>query len=246
MSKVIAIIQARMGASRLPGKPLKQVLGKYLIEYLVDRLRLSKTLNGICVATTDNPKDQAIVDWCHRHYVSVVRGSEPDVLSRYLQAAYQSHADIIVRITADCPLMDPLIVDKVVNEFLQGDYDYVSNTLERSYPRGMDVEVFSLQALERAAKEAVQPAEREHVTLYIYQHPEFFKIKNVSADVDGSMHRWTVDTSEDFTLIKTLLEAITPLKPQFSCDDLLALSNEHPEWQKINAHVSQKPAIPPG
>lgn len=240
--RVAIIVQARMGASRLPGKPLKQVLGKSLLSYLIERLKQCKTVDRLCIATTTNPQDDVIARAAEKAGVDMVRGSEEDVLARYVQAAQVLKCDLIVRITADCPLMDPALIDQLVTAFKthSSKVDYLSNTLKRTYPRGMDVEVFSHQALKKAAQEALLPEEREHVTLYMYRHPELFYLENFSYPQDHSNYRWTVDTPEDFVLIKHIIEALYPINPHFNLADILQLMQQHRDWALINQHIPQK------
>lgn len=237
--QVSIVVQARMGASRLPGKPLKKVLGKPLLFYLIERLKRCHKVDHIVIATTDQPRDEELADYAKSQRVSVVRGSEENVLSRYGLAAKLFDSDIIIRITADCPLMDPEIIDGMVVEFL--DVDYLSNTLSRTFPRGLDVEIFSKKALEKALKEAKLPFEEEHVTPYFLSHPELFKLANYAYKTDESAKRWTVDTEEDFELIKRMIEALYPKKKDFAFEDMLQLVQEHPEWEDINRHIEQKP-----
>lgn len=241
MSRVVIIIQARMGATRLPGKPLKHVLDKPLLSYLFERLRRTQNSDEIVVATTQHPRDQAIVDLCREEQIPVYRGSEEDVLDRYYQTAKAASADVIVRVTADCPLIDPQIVDEVINYFLTHQVDYASNVLERTYPRGMDVEVFSFAALERAATEADTPDQREHVTPYFYQNPKKFILGGVKGKENHSIFRLTVDTQEDLILISLLIQELYPKKPDFTLNDLLEVLIAHPDWEKINSHIEQKP-----
>lgn len=239
---VVAIIQARMGADRLPGKPLKEVLGKPLLGYQLERLKRARSLNLIVVATTTNPRDQQIVEFCQKESTPFFRGSEEDVLDRYYHAAQKFSADIVVRLTADCPLIDPQLVDDAVSFYIAHypQYDYVANTLERTYPRGMDVEVFSFKSLKEAAEEASYPAEREHVTPFIIGHPERYKQGKLKGKKNESHHRWTVDMPEDFELISLIIKSLWPQKPNFTLDDVLKKFEEHPEWIKINAHIQQK------
>lgn len=234
--RVAVIIQARMGATRLPGKPLKKVLGRPLLSHLIERLRRSQKVDEIVVATTQNPQDLQIVSLCQEEHIPVFRGSEEDVLDRYYQTAKAFSADVVVRITADCPLMDPAIVDEVIDYYLNHQVDYATNTLERTFPRGMDVEVFSFSALERAAKEAVRPEEREHVTPFFYRHPEKFRLGNVAAKENNARYRLTVDTEEDFKLITLLLESLKT----WDLNEILQVLKENPEWEKINSHIQQK------
>lgn len=240
--KTVIIVQARMTSTRLPGKVLKPVLGKTLLEYLVERLRRVNLANGIVIATTTNDTDLPIVDLCRRLDIAVTRGSEHDVLARYYEAAKLHHADVIVRVTSDCPLIDPAVIDQVIGHFSQhaGAVDYVSNMLQLSYPYGMAVEVFSFKVLEEAYIEAKAEPEREHVTPFIYGHPERYRLANVALDENLSFHRWTVDTKEDFALIEKIIRVLYPIKPDFDIDDILDLLNKHPDWPLINAHVSQK------
>ncbi|NLM36623.1 MAG: NTP transferase domain-containing protein [Firmicutes bacterium] len=241
--KTAIIVQARMGSTRLPGKIMKKVLGKTLLEYQLERLRRVKQADQVIIATTNHGEEQPIVDLCQRLGVPYFCGSEEDVLARYYGAATQYGADVVVRITSDCPLIDPAVVDKVIGFYLshQEEYDYVSNTFaKRTYPRGMDTEVFSYRALKEAFEEATDQAEREHVTIFIKRHPERYKIKTLTYEQDYSHHRWTVDTPEDFALIEKILTALYPVNPQFTLEDCLALLAEHPEWAKINAHIKQK------
>jgi spore coat polysaccharide biosynthesis protein SpsF len=239
--RVIIIVQARMGSTRLPGKSLKSVLGKPLLCYLLERLRRCQKADEVVLATTTLPEDDPIVETALKMGVPVVRGSSEDLVSRYLQAAHEHHADVVVRVTGDCPLIDPEWIDRLIVQFIEcKNVDYLSNTIERTFPRGMDAEVFSIKALEETDRLAVQPAEREHVTLFMYRHPEQFRLKNVRYPEDHSRHRWTVDTAEDFQLIEQLLSAIYPINKDFSLADLLALINLHPEWELLNKHIEQK------
>jgi len=234
-----------MGSTRLPGKIMKEVTGKPLLEYQIERVGRSKTIDQIVIATTTKDVEQPIIDLCERLSVEYYRGPEEDVLSRYYQAASHYGAEIVVRLTSDCPLLDPDVIDKVITTFITDSdrYDYVSNTLERTYPRGLDVEVFSMKALEQADREAVDPAEREHVTSYVYQHPEVFRLGQVKQDKDLSSYRLTVDTEEDFELIARLLTALSgKRKEQFTVDDVISILQENPEWVLINAHIEQKKA----
>ena len=231
-----------MTSTRLPGKVLKEVLGKPLLEYEIERLQQCRSLNKIVVATTVLPSDDVVVALCERLSVNVFRGSEEDVLSRYAQAATLHHADVVVRVTADCPLIDPTVVDLVVQTYLEtaAQYDYVSNTLERTYPRGLDVEVFSAKALQLAQVNSVNAEEREHVTVYIYRRPQEFSIYQVTQERDNSNQRWTVDTQEDFQLVEQIIQALYPDNRQFSMQDVLGFLRENPQLMALNAHIEQK------
>jgi len=240
--KTVIIIQARMTSTRLPGKVLKIVLGKPLLAYQIERLRRAKKADEIIVAATRNVPDDPIIKLCESLSIKYYRGSEDDVLSRYYEAAKLFGADVVVRVTADCPLIDPKVVDQVITYYLdnKNKYDYVSNCFERSYPRGMDVEAFSLKVLGIANNNAKNVNEREHVTPYIYMNPGKFNLANIKYKMDASAYRWTVDTQEDYELIKIILETLYPTNSGFSLEDILQLMTAHPEYQKINEHINQK------
>jgi spore coat polysaccharide biosynthesis protein SpsF len=194
------------------------------------------------VATTTDPSCVAIADVAARCGVGVQRGSEDDVLDRVLQAARGAGADLIVETTGDCPLIDPGTVSRVIQEFHRHDVDYCANVLERTYPRGMDVQVFPLSVLEEVARLTDDPVDHEHVSLYIYSHPERFRLHNVTSGLsaDAANARLTVDTPEDFALITAIFERLYPSKPDFSLADILGLLAAHPELRGMNQDVRQK------
>lgn len=240
--KVVIINQARMTSTRLPGKVLKEVFSKPLLEYQIERLQRVKFADQIVVATTTNDTDQPIIDLCDRLSIPYYRDSEDDVLTRYHGAAIVHQADVIVRVTSDCPAIDPQVIDQVIQFYIDEypKYDYVSNCLERTYPRGMDTEVFTFKALDEAFHQATAQQDREHVTPFIHQQTTKYQLGQVNYCEDQSNHRWTVDTSEDFELIRRIIEALYPLKPEFSLEDCLELLAQHPEWIVINKHIEQK------
>ncbi|MDR2529636.1 MAG: glycosyltransferase family protein [Synergistaceae bacterium] len=240
--KVAAVIQARMTSTRLPGKVMLTVLGKPLLGYELERVARSKRLSKILVATTVNDDDDVVARYVESLGFGVWRGPEDDVLERYHAAALAVGADIVVRLTADCPLIDPALVDQVVAALLESEgLDYVSNTFRRrTYPRGLDTEAFTFAALDRAWREGRLPPEREHVTPYIYNHPEIFKLGGVRNKVDLSRHRWTVDTPEDFALIKAILEGVYPSNPNFSFKNIVDFMNDNPRLFEVNCFVKQK------
>ncbi|HSV31132.1 MAG TPA: glycosyltransferase family protein [Atribacteraceae bacterium] len=221
--KTVIIVQARMTSTRLPGKVLMEVRGKPLLEYQIERLSRVQLVDALVIATTVNDTDQPIVDLCRRLGISYFRGSEDDVLSRYYHAALEQAADTVVRITADCPLVDPTVVDDVIRFYRDHfpSYDYVANILERTYPRGMDTEVFSFQALEKAHHKAEAPYQREHVTPFINSQPQRFCLGNVRHHEDLSSHRWTVDTIEDFELVQRVIDMLYTISPFFSIRDIV-------------------------
>ncbi|TQR17401.1 cytidylyltransferase domain-containing protein [Psychrobacillus vulpis] len=240
--KVVAIIQARMGSTRLPGKILKKVKDKTLLEIQLERLNYSSLIHQIIVATTTLEQDDLIVNLCNQLNIDCYRGSEEDVLSRYYEAAMEFNANVIVRLTSDCPLIDPTIVDEVITSFIeqQDSIDYVSNTLVRTYPRGLDVEVFSFDALQRANDQANLQQDREHVTAYFYSNPDLFRIEHIKSNLDYSNFRWTVDTPEDLELIHRILNELYDDDNIFYMGDVLNLLTVHPKWREINAHIEQK------
>lgn len=234
-----AVIQARMGSSRLPNKVLREVLGRPLLAHLIERLKASRRLEKIIVATTIQPQDEAIAALASRLGIPCVRGSEQDVLSRYVQAAGEHRLTHIVRITADCPVLDPEVLDRVIGRYLElaSEIDYVSNARPATYPDGLDVEVFSAACLARLQADTTQLYQREHVTTMVAEHPERFRCENVSHTRDLSHHRWTVDTEEDFQLIRAVIEGLYPAKPLFLMEDVLRFLDERPELLALNRHI---------
>jgi len=244
--RVVAIVQARMGSTRLPGKVLKKILGKPLVEYLIERINSSQMINDLVIATTTNRCDDAIVDYCRTHHIKYYRGSEEDVLSRYMEAAESYKAEVIVRICSDSPLVDPLLIDELVREFLlkYPSCDYLSNTIKQTYPLGMNIEVFSFESLQKTYKNAKSQYEKEHVTPYIYYNPHQFKICEKHYQHDLSMLRLTVDVAEDFELVKTILEKLYPIDPCFTLENIVSLYNQDSDIFKINSHILQKQVDP--
>lgn len=238
--RIVAIIQARMGSTRLPGKILKKVNGRPLLSYQLERLQQSNFISDLVIATTTDEKDDVIVEFCKLNNILWFRGSEEDVLARYYETAKRFNADAIVRITSDCPIIDVQVVNKTITYFMDNNFDYVSNTVDRTYPRGLDTEVFTFAALEKAHKEAVIERDREHVTAYFYTNPDIFKIAGVRNEVDYSKYRWTVDTEEDFQLIENIIENLYSENPQFTLYDTVKLMEANPDWFYINAHIEQK------
>lgn len=236
------IVQARMTSTRLPGKILLPLGGQPMLVRLIARLRRVHRADALVIATTTNTADDPVAALCQRLGVACHRGSEHDVLSRYADAARLHQADTVVRITSDCPLIDPELIDRLIEDFAQGSCDYVSNMLPPTWPYGMAVEVFSAQALQEAHAQASQDSEREHVTPFIYRNPERYRLRNVACLQNLSHHRWTVDTPEDYELVNLLFGAAYLVNPEFRLGDLLAEMQRHPEWIRINQHVQQKQA----
>ena len=240
MTRTVAIVQARTGSTRLPGKVLLDLAGEPVLARVVDRARRATTLDDLVVATTTLPEDDAIEALATERGWPVSRGHPTDLLDRYLEAARIHDARVIVRITSDCPLIDPEMIDETVEGFLASGADYASNTLEpRTYPRGLDVEVVTLAALERAWREDGNPAWREHATPYVYRHPELFRLLRVAGVEDHSAHRWTVDTPGDLDLVRRIYSAFG--HDRFGWREALQLMIEHPAWSALNRDVRQKP-----
>ena len=225
---IVAIIQARMGSSRFPGKTLADLVGRPMLSRVVDRVRRANAVDKVVVATSTSAGDKAIADVCEQEKITSFRGSEDDVLDRFYNAAKQNRADVIVRITADCPLIDPEVIDQVVERFRLGGCDYASNTLHYTYPDGLDTEVFSMAALERAWKEAKKPSEREHVTPYL--RAGGFRAVNVESDLplDGKPQRWTVDHPSDLEFVRRVYCAFKG-RTDFSYREIFELLKERPE-----------------
>jgi spore coat polysaccharide biosynthesis protein SpsF len=240
----VAIIQARMGSTRLPGKVLMPLAGKSVLAQVIERVRACPQVDTTVVATTTLVADNAVVAEAVRCGAEVYRGSESDVLARYVEAARQFHADTIVRITADCPLLDPALLGAMLREYratvTPTPLDYLSNTVTRCYPRGLDAEIVSRAALETAAAEARAADEREHVTPYLYRHPQRFRQRQYAPSAtDHSGLRWTLDTPDDYAFLCAVYDALGP--GRFTTAEVLALLERHPEIVALNAHVEQKP-----
>jgi spore coat polysaccharide biosynthesis protein SpsF len=220
---------------------LKDLQGKSVLARVVERVGRSGAISESLVATTDQRADDAVVEECRRCSVRVSRGDESDVLDRYFRAAQLSKADVVVRITADCPLIDPEITDKTIRAFLEQHPDYASNCLRRTYPRGLDTEVMTMQALERAWRQANQKHERAHVTPYIYEHPEQFKLLSVEGDTNYSDQRWTLDTDEDLKFMRAIYDRLQG-QSNFLWHDVLQVLEREPELLELNRSVAQKDA----
>lgn len=244
--KKVVIIQARMGSTRLPGKVMVKIKGMTVLAHIVERIRCCKNVDDIIIATSLNKNDDLIVKECSNIGVNYFRGSEQDVLSRYYHTAKQSNADLIVRITADCPLIDFTIIDNMIIEFIEKDtlnnIDYMSNfdVVKNTFPRGMDVEIIKACALEKTYRDAKESYEREHVTPYIYNNPDKFNLIGYSNNEDLSKYRFTLDTKEDLQLIKVIYDNLYEDNNIFSMNDIIDFINKNPQVVRINENVVQK------
>lgn len=232
-------VQARLGSERLPQKVLHKINGREVIDYVLSACERAEC-GQVVLLTSQKPSDDPLESFCKKRGCLCFRGSEDDVLDRFYQAAKFYQTEVIARVCGDCPLIDCAVIKKVIDCFFAQSADYVSNTQKRSYPRGQDIEVFSFEALEKAFLEAKTKSQREHVTPYIYQHPELFSLQDVLAEKDYSMHRWTLDTKEDLELIETLICEIQRQQKELVMPAMIKLLQEHPEWMHINAAVEQK------
>lgn len=243
--KIVAIIEARMTSTRLPGKVLLPLAGKTVLGHLIERLRKSAYLDAICVATTTNQQDDAIEMLAAKEGVLCFRGSEADVLGRVVGAAQFAAADIIVEITGDCPANDPKVVDLAIEEFFAGDADYVSNFLTQTYPTGgFEVQVFRASTLEEVSSLTEDPVDRTHVSYYIYMHPEKYRLRGLAASSGATAPdlRVVLDEPADYELISNLFEHLYPSNPGFTVEDAVGYLRAHPEVAAINSKVRGKAA----
>lgn len=243
--KVVTLIQARMGSSRLPGKVLLPLIGQPLLLRMVQRVMLAQHRGRVVVISSILPEDDEIEKLCLTNNIICFRGHPTDLLDRHYQAALAFKADAVVKIPSDCPLIDPLAIDAVITRFLDsdGNYDYVSNLHPASWPDGNDVEIFSFKTLEDAWKEASQPFEREHTTPFIWERPDRFKLSNIlwETGLDYSDKvRLTIDFKEDYELIKSIFDRLYPVNPAFGLQEIMALLQKNPHMNYINSKYHGK------
>lgn len=240
MRRVVVIVQARMTSTRLPGKVLMDLAGKPMLERQLERLACCERVDELVLATTANAADDPVAELAARLDVRVHRGSEHDVLDRYAGAARAAQADVVVRVTSDCPLIDPLETDLVVAA-LDTDVDYAANVLERDLPRGLDVEALWRDTLERVDRMATSPAAREHVTYFIHtERPDLFALRAVRRPFDAADLRWTVDTPEDLALVRRLYDELGLAERPLPLADVIAHVRAHPDIAALNASIAQK------
>ena len=236
---IMAISQARIGSTRLPKKVLKKIEGKTILEHMINRVKAAKNLDDIVVATTVKKEDLQIVKLCAKLGISVFCGSEDDVLDRYYQAARLFKAEHIVRITSDCPLIDPKIIDDVIDLYFKENTDYATNTMPETFPDGEDVEVFSFNALKIAWENAKLSSEREHITPYIRSNPDIFKIANLKYEYNLNDKRWTLDEPKDFEFIKIIYKNLYSEDSLFGMKKILDFLKKYPEIEKINKNIKR-------
>jgi len=237
--KILGIIQARTSSTRLPRKVLLDLEGKTVLEHVVNRVRSAKLINKVMVATTIKKEDLKIVKICADVGVEVYRGSEQDVLDRYYQAVRLLNPEHVARITADCPLIDPKMIDKVIRLHLKEKADYTSNTLRETFPDGEDVEVFKFEALKKTWKNAKLSSEREHVTAYIKKNPELFNLNNLEYHRNLSDKRWTLDNPEDYEFIKIIYKNLYGKNNLFGMTEILRFLDKNPHIEQINQHIKR-------
>jgi spore coat polysaccharide biosynthesis protein SpsF len=244
-ARAVAIIQARMGSSRLPGKVLLTLGRKTVLEHVVNAVRRAPGFSEVVIATTDQPGDQLIADAARAAGVAVFRGSEQDVLARYCLAAREHRAEVVCRITSDCPLLDSSVLGAMLQRFREPEAvapQLVSNARVRTFPRGLDAEIFSMAALEAAYAEAREPHQREHVTPFLYENPQRFPIDDYVYHTDLSHLRLTLDTDEDFALLTRIFADADMIdRDSFPLDAVVDLLRRHEDWLELNAHIRQKP-----
>lgn len=235
--KNIAIIQARMGSSRLPGKVLLPLGGKPAIQHVVERTAMIQGISRVIIATSLSPEDDVLAKSCKSFSIPIFRGKEDDVLDRFYKAAVKFDAEVIMRITGDCPLIDPVESEKVLNHFYATNADYASNTNPPMLPDGLDTEVINFKTLEKAWRDAKMKSEREHVTLYIYKHPDKFKLASVIYSENLSHHRWTLDENHDYKMLSRLFEEIRRRNKFGYLNEVLEIVQENPEITEQNQFI---------
>lgn len=231
---VLAILQARMSSRRLPGKVLRPILGRPMLSLQIERLRRCRRIDRLIVATSSDPSDAPIAELCSRERIDCFRGDLQDVLDRFYQAASRYAPEHVVRLTGDCPLADPGLIDRVIDFHLEGGYDFTGNALVRTFPRGLDVSVFRHALLGEAWREARRPEEREHVTLYMKAHPERYRLGDFRDAQDRSHLRWTVDEPADLDFVRAVYERLYPANPSFGSADVYRLLEHEPGLAAMN------------
>ncbi|MDB4281777.1 glycosyltransferase family protein [Paraglaciecola sp.] len=237
------ILQARVSSTRLPGKVLKLIIGKAMLAHQIARVQRAKLVDKIIIATSEDRSDDAIAQLCEHLSIPCFRGNLLDVLDRFYQASLAFPSEVIVRLTGDCPLIDSDIIDEVIDAHLNGSNNYTSNCEPASFPDGLDVEVFNYSALKTTWTNAKKPSEREHVTLFIRNHPELFSCGSVQHDTDLSNLRWTVDEKEDFIFVEQIYQALYRPNPAFTFNDILHYLEQYPDVAKINQSFTRNEGL---
>lgn len=236
---ILGILQARFSSSRLPGKVMRPILGKPMLLHQIARISRAHNIDHLTVATSTDSTDDPIADMCRNNQIGCYRGSLEDVLDRFYQAGAVQKPEYVVRLTGDCPLTDPEVIDRVIALCRDGHYDYASNALNPTFPDGLDAEVIRWPVLVQTWQEARKPSEREHVTPFIHQQPTRYKIGELRSPVDYSAFRWTVDEPADFEFVRRIYEALYPNNLQFSMNDILMLLERRPDLLALNKHIGR-------
>ncbi len=240
--KIVAIIQARIGSTRLPGKVLREIMGRPMLSFMLERLSFCDLIDEIVIATTTSERDKPIVEFCLKNNISYYRGSENDVLDRFYNTAVESGANIILRLTADCPLIDPRIIDKIISQFTKNsNLDYMNTA--PTYPEGVDAEIFTFFALEKAWNNAKLNTEREHVTAHIWSNPKEFNFTSLQYSRDLSKYRFTVDEPEDFEVVKSIFVALYKEKGIFHLENIIDYLDSHPDVFKLNQNIKRNEGL---
>ena len=249
MNTPIVLIQARMGSTRFPGKVLKPILGKPMLWHIVRRVRFARGLSDVVVATSDRVEDEVIRTFCHKQGINVFAGSETDVLDRFYRAALVYHGDPVLRVTADCPLIDPELIERLLGLYASGSYDHVSVATGAGalfldggrYPNGLDAECFSFASLEQAWSQATESSDREHVTPYIWRIPDRFRCYMLKSQIDYSHLRWTVDYEDDYLMVTRIYEELYREEAPFLYREIVDYLERHPDLGLLNqAHIGQE------
>jgi len=241
--KTLAILQARVSSSRLPRKVLLPILGEPMLFRQIERIRRATRIEQLVVATSTDPSDDALASECATRGIGCFRGSLDDVLDRFYRIAVSFQPANIVRLTGDCPLADPELIDRIIEFHAKGNYDFVSNAIEPTFPDGLDMSVFRFRLLNEAWHEAQLPSEREHVTIFMKQHPQRYKIGSYKESPDRSYMRWTVDEAADFAFVSAIYERLFPGEPDFDSEDIYRLLEEHPELLCLNSGIGRNEGL---
>ena len=241
--KILTVLQARVTSTRFPGKVLADLVGEPMLLRQIERMKRAVTLDGIVLATSTESSDDPLEEIGRSGGIPVLRGSLDDVLDRFVSVIEKYEPDVVVRITGDCPLISPSVIDLVVLQYLESGADYVSNTMTPTYPDGLDVEAVKASVLVEVAKASIDKHEREHVTLGVYRRSDKYRIVNVVGEVDLSHLRWTVDTRDDYAFVAAVFEELYPRNPNFDLDDVIAYLQEHPERSRTTKDAIRNAAL---
>ena len=242
---IVGIIAARISSSRLPGKVMLKLGNKIILRHMIDRMKVAKKLDNIVVATSLNPNDDVLYEYCRQNSIDCYRGDENDLIDRYYTISKKINCDVIARFGADCPLIDPKIIDKVITIYLENDFDFVSNhgPPPKTYPEGMTLDVYSANILCEAFHDAKKPSEREHISPFFWNNPKRYRLHRVDYHTDISKYRLSLDYSEDFELIQIIFKKLYNENVIFSLEEIIQFLEKNPKIKKINSHIEQSIGI---